>query len=266
MENKEEMIAQIELSRRRMHKAIDEKFDELLATVQTGNMTKTFITQYDLGDPPFLFKGKKPIAINYPNGEKVYTKTWREVAMELLNDCNSDPVRHKKLMYLRNAISGRSRTILSDTDEGMNFPMKIDDNLYFEGKFDTEFLIKVLTQYIFEQTDYPYSNIEIEVRESGQKVVEEPVKFIDPLRNKFGDEWVTSCYDKGIERQNPQTLETEICEGYYCQVYSDEYFEDETDNFCLAVGHEIKDLTEEELTRGIIEYLGLEENAMTMKM
>lgn len=95
-------------------------------------------------------------------------KTWREVAAELLRDCNSDPDRHEALMQLRYVVSGNSRWILSDTDQHMDVGIKIDEGLYFEGKFDTEYLLKMMTEKIFEKVDYPYEMIQIEVREKGQ--------------------------------------------------------------------------------------------------
>ena len=67
--------------------------------------------------------------------------------------------------------------------------------------------------------------------------------------------WVSYCPDSGIERENPQTGKTELCEGYFCQVYEDEDYKNEVDSFCLAVGYEITDLSDASLERGIREYL-----------
>lgn len=76
---------------------------------------------------------------------------------------------------------------------------------------------------------------------------------------KYGEHYVSICYDKGIERQNPITGEDEICEGVFCQIYRDEDMTDEVDNFCLAVGHEIEEYSDVAIDKGIRWYLGINE-------
>ena len=48
-----------------------------------------------------------------------------------------------------------------------------------------------------------------------------------------------------------------LCEGYYCQVFSDSDCTNEIDNFCLAEGVEITGLSDEAVAAGIKSYLGL---------
>lgn len=73
---------------------------------------------------------------------------------------------------------------------------------------------------------------------------------------KYGEYYVSTCWDTGIERTdehgNPQ-----ICKGYFCQVYSDEEMNDQVDDFCLAIGHEIPDDSNESIDKGIRWYLGI---------
>lgn len=76
---------------------------------------------------------------------------------------------------------------------------------------------------------------------------------------KYGRYYVSVCPDDGIERTNPVTGEDEICSGYYCRVYTDSEYEDQEDDFCLAVGYEIPDDSEESLDKGIRWYLDLPE-------
>ena len=68
---------------------------------------------------------------------------------------------------------------------------------------------------------------------------------------------ITSCTDTGIERHNYSTHRTDICNGYYCQIYSadDDTYTDQLDDFCLAAKHEIPDCSDLSLTDGIIEYV-----------
>ena len=75
---------------------------------------------------------------------------------------------------------------------------------------------------------------------------------------QYGNYYVHTCPDNGIERENPVTGEEEICRGYYCQVFDDENYENQIDDFCLAVGYEIPDDSYESLEKGIMEYLGID--------
>lgn len=45
----------------------------------------------------------------------------------------------------------------------MDSPIKIDDGIYMETKFDTESLLKVLTGRIFNAVGYDYSGIRLEL-------------------------------------------------------------------------------------------------------
>ncbi len=67
---------------------------------------------------------------------------------------------------------------------------------------------------------------------------------------------IAGCEDRGIEHVS-ENGESEICEGYFCQVYpaSDEDYAYELDCFCLAAGHEIPATSEQALEKGIISYV-----------
>lgn len=81
-------------------------------------------------------------------------------------------------------------------------------------------------------------------------------KLIDRERCRYGDVYVTTCYDEGIESWDDDNIK-HVCEGYFCQVYSDPEFDYEIDNFCLAVGFEIDDISDASVEAGILNYLGL---------
>ena len=68
---------------------------------------------------------------------------------------------------------------------------------------------------------------------------------------------ITACADNGVERTDPITGKEVICDGYYCQIYraGDEWFDHQIDDFCLAVGHEIPDDSDESLCAGIRQYV-----------
>lgn len=97
----EEKLQMIEQCRQEMHRDIDEQCDALIESIKSGvPLQKNKKTFYSLNEPAHLFKGKKPVAITFPNGKKEYTDTWKKVATELLADCNSDPTRHNRLLTL----------------------------------------------------------------------------------------------------------------------------------------------------------------------
>ena len=68
---------------------------------------------------------------------------------------------------------------------------------------------------------------------------------------------ITCCFDGGIERYNRETGKDEPCQGYYCQVYAgnDDMYSEQLDDFCLAAGHEIEDLSDAALKDGICKYV-----------
>lgn len=66
----EEMIRILETSRQRMHRVIDERYDSMIHCIRTGQPLLQEGNQcYSLSEPPFLFKGKKPLSIIFPNGD-----------------------------------------------------------------------------------------------------------------------------------------------------------------------------------------------------
>ena len=44
----------------------------------------------------------------------------------------------------------------------MNVPLKIDEGLYFEGKFDTEALLTIMIKKVLKPIGYDYSQIIIQ--------------------------------------------------------------------------------------------------------
>lgn len=67
---------------------------------------------------------------------------------------------------------------------------------------------------------------------------------------------ITSCTDNSIIRQDDEGNE-HLCNGYYCQIYSadDDMYANQIDDFCLAVGHEIEDMSDSSLNQGIVKLI-----------
>lgn len=90
-------------------------------------------------------KGTKPVAAVLPSGERVETSTCKKAAA-ILRDCYSDPQRHDLLMELCGRVPDNLHQLLSETLDGMSAPLKINDSLYLESKFDTQAMLENLTQ------------------------------------------------------------------------------------------------------------------------
>lgn len=148
--------------RKELHEMVDEQVDAFLLRMERGETENELKLTSSLLIPPSYFKGKKPLSVIYPDGKQVDTPTWKKAALELLKNCAADDVMHRRLSEISGKVFGRDRVILGTTPEGMDSPIKIDDGIYMETKFDTESLLKVLTGRIFNAVGYDYSGIRLE--------------------------------------------------------------------------------------------------------
>ena len=141
------VLAEIESIRRECHQLIDSKFDALASRVleEGGSELKEDERVLTLAAMPSAFKGKKPVSLILPDGAEVNTPSWKKAVTAILQDCNSDPRRHRWMLELRGRVFGNFRPLLAKTPEGMAAPLKIDEGLYWESKFDTEALLRNLT-------------------------------------------------------------------------------------------------------------------------
>ena len=51
----------------------------------------------------------------------------------------------------------------------MDVPLKVDEELYFEGKFDTEAMLNMLEKKVLEPAGVDYSSIKIRYMAKGQE-------------------------------------------------------------------------------------------------
>ena len=107
-------------------------------------------------------KRKKPIGLKFNTGESVKTPTWKSVVQTIMQHCSSQPDMHERLMQLSGKVAGRQRIIIGKSAEEMDVPLKIDEGMYFEGKFDTEALLTMMTKKVLEPIGYDYSQIIIQ--------------------------------------------------------------------------------------------------------
>ena len=87
------------------------------------------------------------------------TPSWKKAVTAILQDCNSDPRRHKWMLELRGRVFGNFRPLLAKTPEGMGAPLKIDEGLYWESKFDTEAMLRNLTDKLLSKVGYDYQGV-----------------------------------------------------------------------------------------------------------
>ncbi len=113
---------------------------------------------------PAFFKGKKPTATIFPNGETVPTATWKKVVQVVLDDALRDESRKQQLLSLRGRVLGRNRAILSANPGDMDQPLKISEALYLESKYDTQTLLYVLIERVLSPIGYDPIGIRIMLR------------------------------------------------------------------------------------------------------
>ena len=112
---------------------------------------------------PSIFVSKKPIAVIFGD-ERLNVKSWREVFTVILKHCNMDEEHHKTLMYLRDKISGKCRTFLSHSPDGMRRPVQIDKDMYAETHYGSQTLMHILVERILKPVGFDYTYIEIIIR------------------------------------------------------------------------------------------------------
>lgn len=173
-------IEMVEQLREELIQMVNRKCDAMIQMCQNGSQTacsENRVMESALAwITPAALKGKKPIGLKFASGENMKTSTWKSVVKTIMQHCNSQPDMHERLMQLSGKVAGRQRMILGRSAEKMDAPIRIDEGLYFEGKFDTEALLTMLTKKVLEPIGYDYGQIIIQYtdRESTMsEVVEE---------------------------------------------------------------------------------------------
>lgn len=145
---------------------INSTFEDLVKKIEKIEIKESeFESEYETIYPitnTTGLKGKKPIAIIY-NGKRQTTPTWKSVVNNILKEVIKDETMKDRILSLRDKLLGRVRKRLSDTDDDMRSPLKIDHNLYIETHYDTETLIRLLLE-ILEDISYDYNDIQVVIK------------------------------------------------------------------------------------------------------
>lgn len=169
------VLAELESLRKRLHQIVDQRTDQLFLIILLGDRMASLPEGEVLC--PFArdlaaFKGMRPTAVILPDGAQAAASTWREAATVILRHCAGDPLRREKLMALRDNVSGNFRCLISASPDGMRLPLEISRELYVEGKFDTEALLRNLTEKLLIPAGYDYRRILLQCRAPQQELCE----------------------------------------------------------------------------------------------
>lgn len=162
------LLSKLETLRAEMHCSVDAHVDRSIQHILTSSVLEESPT-LPLHTDPSVFKGKKPEAVLFPNGQSVRTTTWKSAVLAILQDCNADPTMHTYLMELRGKVMGRQRTILAASPEKMHAPLEIDKELYMESYYDTASLLYVLKNRVLDEVGYNYSGIRVQLRQEQEE-------------------------------------------------------------------------------------------------
>lgn len=172
MKKKTAMLAAIEDFRRECYQLVDKHCDALVSQLLEENAECELAEGehiLTLAAMPERFKGKKPVALILPDGAEVQAPTWKKAVAAILQDCNNDPNRHERMLELRGRVFGNFRSLLAQTPDGMGAPLKIDEGLYWESKFDTEALLRNLTDKLLCSVGYNYQGVAVKYRDPQQE-------------------------------------------------------------------------------------------------
>ena len=157
-------IDTIEKYRKDLHEMVDARCNQYIMQIQEGKIIEPKDQILPLSYMPAYFKGKKPISVMFADGREVDAQTWKKVVITILQDCNATEKGYENLRKISGKVSGKQRLLLNNSPEGMNVPLKIDEDLYMEGKFDTESLISVMNRLVLDAAGYEYGGIHIKIR------------------------------------------------------------------------------------------------------
>lgn len=76
-------LSQLEMLRSELHSMVDARVDGSIQRILTSSVLEESPT-LPLHTDPSVFKGKKPEAVLFPNGQSVRTPTWKAAVLAIL--------------------------------------------------------------------------------------------------------------------------------------------------------------------------------------
>lgn len=185
-------IKLIEEVRAELLQVVNQRCDDMIQMYQNGdpyNRSEIRSRECLLGRIfPSILKGKRPVSVTFASGETIETPTWKKAVQTILKHCNGQPDMHERLMQLRGKVFGRQRTILGKDPAGMDVPIQIDKDLYFEAKFDTEALLTMMEKKVLGPVGYDFSGIVIQYTEKKPAISESLKSVQDEGREEAPEE------------------------------------------------------------------------------
>ena len=189
MSDSKEIVEYAEKIREELHELIDRQIDSFLLRMETGERLDPPETVLPLSAMAAYFKGKKPVAILYPDGMEAPVSTWKKAAVQLLRHCAEDEQMRGRLEEIRGKVFGRNRLLFGDSGYGMDVPLEFCPDMFLESKFDTETLLKVITKRIVDPIGYDYSGIRLKVENPALKFSEiESSSETEGIREEISEE------------------------------------------------------------------------------
>lgn len=165
------LIEELESTKNRMIQGINAEFERLIERVEQENVQVlnrerdgAYESIYPLTTDPNIFKGTKPTGVIFGGNTRVDVRTWRQVAEVVMQDCIASRNNKAALQELCGRITGKKRTLLDSTPEGMRSALQLDENLYMETHYDVENLLNILTTRILDAVHYDYGRITVAIR------------------------------------------------------------------------------------------------------
>ena len=185
-------IELIEKVREELLQVVNQRCDDMIQMYQNGepyNRSEIRSRECRLGRiSTYMLKGKKPVSVTFASGETVETKKKKKAVQTILKHCNRQPDMHERLMQLRGKVFGRQWTILGRYPAGMDVPIQIDKDLYFEAKFDTEALLTMMEKKVLGPVGYDFSGIVIQYTEKKPAISESLKSVQDEGREEAPEE------------------------------------------------------------------------------
>ena len=116
------------------------------------------VLRHWIGDCEY-FKNKKPLAVIFNEEHRAEVMTWKETALVLMQDCDTE--FHDQLTYMCGKVYGKQRVLLTGKPDELQVPIEIGEGVYMEAKFDTASLLHVVRR-IYYAVGYDFGDIQIE--------------------------------------------------------------------------------------------------------
>ena len=229
MLNKNQSIAAIKNESSELKKRIDSVREPLLSVLAKNNWDNPenpfIIHDAPIGIHSEFFKVEersiKIMSVRYAN-EIVSYKNWRMFFIDLMMRCVAIPKYRKALFELADTklVKGSKRPRLSRSTNGIDEPLELCEELYFELRQDTENMLYFIVRILFINIGYDYSSIFITFKKLPLNVKNDSEEEIEPAADDDAPKLAVFWYVDGkfIGEYRDVTSGSAILRGEYLQL------------------------------------------------